>query len=313
MELRMQVANFQTNEDGTMKVSGYVNETGKRSNMLGQAKKFVEVIKPGAFTKAINNKKRDIDFLDEHDSKRILASTRNGSLELYEDERGLFMSATIAPTSWGKDTYTLIDSGILKNMSFGFRSLKDSWKRLESNVYERVVEDLELFEVSVVRVPAYSQSSIAARGIDLIEDVEIPDELEKENRDMEQMLEAIKSLEERFSSLLETVNEIRTAQAEAIEQRKQEDEQRKQEAEQRELAEKEAEEQRAKAKEEEEEAEKNKAKTKTDDDVDEDDDVDDDKDEDDDEEEKKQKRSAATESLSEFRSILNAIKQEEKQ
>jgi len=298
MELRMQLTDLQTNEDGTMKVSGYVNETGKRSRVLGQAKKFVEVISPGAFTRAIMNKKRDIDFLDEHDSKRILASTRNGSLELREDERGLFMSATIAPTSWGKDAYTLIDAGILKNMSFGFRSLKDSWKRASADVYERVVEELELFEVSVVREPAYSQSSIAARGIDLIEDVEIPDELQKENRDMEQVLEALKSLEERFSSLTETVKEMRSAQAEEIELRKKEAE--------------EAEEAEEKAKAEEAEKAKGKKDSKDSKDSEEDEkDEEDEEKEDKEKDEEEQKRSLSNQALSEFRSILNKLKQED--
>ena len=100
------------------------------------------------------------------------------------------MEATIASTSWGKDYYELINSGILRNMSFGFRTIKDSWRSLESNLYERTIEELELFEVSVVKNPAYSQSTIAARGIDLVKEIEIPKEVKtnnqlKEKREME--------------------------------------------------------------------------------------------------------------------------------
>ena len=40
------------------------------------------------------------------------------------------MSATVAPTSWGKDYYELIKSGILKNMSFDSAQLKIHGKRL---------------------------------------------------------------------------------------------------------------------------------------------------------------------------------------
>ncbi|MDA1634010.1 phage major capsid protein [Bacillus cereus] len=180
MELRVQDAELRANTDGTMKVSGYVNKTGQLSNILGVTKRFVEKIAKGAFSRAIQSTSKDIDFLAEHKSKLLLASTRNNSLKLTEDEQGLFMEATITPTSWGKDYYELIDSGILRNMSFGFRTIKDSWKLIESNLYERTIEELELFEVSVVRDPAYSQSTIAARGIDLVEDVEIPAELEKQ-------------------------------------------------------------------------------------------------------------------------------------
>ncbi|MGE7185582.1 phage major capsid protein [Peribacillus sp. NPDC006672] len=174
MELRVQNTELHSIKDGTMTVSGYVNKTGQLSNVLGVSKKFVEKITKGAFQRAINKAAHDIDFLAEHNSKLILASTKNDSLKLLEDNEGLYMEATITPTSWGKDYYELINSGIFKNMSFGFRTVKDSWKSNGVGLFERTIEELELFEVSVVKDPAYSQSSIAARGIDLLEDVEIP-------------------------------------------------------------------------------------------------------------------------------------------
>ncbi|AXN39621.1 HK97 family phage prohead protease [Peribacillus butanolivorans] len=180
MELRVQDSELCANSDGSLTVSGYVNKTGQLSEILGVTKRFKEKIARGAFSRAIQSAKRDVDFLAEHKGDLILASTRNGSLQLNEDEQGLFMSAKVTPTSWGKDYYELINSGILRNMSFGFRTIKDSWKQIESNLYERTIEELELFEVSVVKNPAYSQSTIAARGIDLVEDVEIPVEPEVE-------------------------------------------------------------------------------------------------------------------------------------
>ncbi|WHS73263.1 HK97 family phage prohead protease [Bacillus cereus] len=182
MELRVAVSDLCTNTDGTMTVSGYVNETGQLSNVLGVTKRFVEKIAKGAFSRAIQSAQKDIDFLAEHKGDLILASTRNGSLQLKEDNKGLHMEATIAPTSWGKDYYELINSGILRNMSFGFRAIKDSWRLLETNLYERTIEELELFEVSVVKNPAYSQSTIAARGIDLVNDIEIPKEVKTNNQ-----------------------------------------------------------------------------------------------------------------------------------
>jgi HK97 family phage prohead protease len=139
--------------------------------MLGKGQKFKEVITRGAWQRAID-KSKEIHFLAEHDKSKILASTRNGSLELQEDDEGLYMSATISPTSWGKDYHQLIKDGILQNMSFGFRSVKDSWRNLGDH-FERTVSELDLFEVSVVRDPAYASSSISARGIDLVED-EVP-------------------------------------------------------------------------------------------------------------------------------------------
>lgn len=228
MELRVQSSELVSNDDGTMTVSGYVNKTGKLSNILGQTKRFKEKISKGAFSLAIQNATRDIDFLAEHNGKLILASTRNSSLQLREDEQGLFMSATISPTSWGKDYYQLIKDGILQNMSFGFRTVKDSWKLIEPGLYERTIDQLELFEVSVVRDPAYSQSTIAARGIDLVEDVEIPAEIEEENREMEnklnEILEELRSAKEQIETLAAEVRELKTPEVKDQEPEEQEKE-----------------------------------------------------------------------------------------
>ncbi|WP_368906738.1 phage major capsid protein [Bacillus wiedmannii] len=200
MELRVNRTNIEANEDGSMTVSGYVNKTEQFSEMLGRNEKFKEKISRGAFKRAIE-KAKEIHFLAEHDGEKILSSTRNGSLELSEDANGLYMSAIITPTSWGKDYYELIKSGILKNMSFGFRSIKDSWKKVEG-YFERIVHELELFEVSVVKDPAYSQSSISARGIDIVEDVEVPSEVKRKMvRNIQQM--SRKALIELRNDLLE--------------------------------------------------------------------------------------------------------------
>ncbi|UAK16119.1 phage major capsid protein [Sporolactobacillus terrae] len=171
-KIEIRASEVELQSDG-MKVSGYVNLTNQLSEPLGSVKKFREKIAKGAFQRAIDNAKRDIDFLLGHDSKAILASTRNNSLTLREDSEGLFMSANIEPTTFGEDTFKLIKSGILKNCSFGFRSLKDSWSQVNGEVI-RTVSEMELVEVSVVRDPAYSQSTIAARGIDLVTDLEVP-------------------------------------------------------------------------------------------------------------------------------------------
>ncbi|MBK0009888.1 HK97 family phage prohead protease [Bacillus sp. S35] len=182
-ELRFEDMNLKSNDEDKLTVSGYVNKTGQWSQTLGQRKKFVERILPGAFRKALENG-NEIHFLAEHNNDKILSSTRNGSLTLREDENGLYMEAEISPTSYGRDYHTLIRDGIIKNMSFGMAVLKDSWDKLSDGTYQRSISDLALFEVSAVRSPAYVQSTIAARSIEVIEDVEIPEEKKAEQREL---------------------------------------------------------------------------------------------------------------------------------
>jgi HK97 family phage prohead protease len=204
MELRTQSIDIRSNDDDSLTVSGYVNKTNQLSETLGAAKRFREKIEPGVFKRAIQRAK-DIHFFAEHNKDRILASTKNGSLTLREDNQGLYMEATISPTSWGKDYYQLIKDGIISNMSFGFRTIADSWEK-QGNENIRTIKDMDLFEVSAVRDPAYSQSSIAARSIE-VDEVDVP-EIEEEKRVVEKIE---KPLAIRVSEQMRFVHSLREA------------------------------------------------------------------------------------------------------
>lgn len=213
MEVRFQ--NMDVTTDGqSLKVAGYVNKTGQWSETLGTRKKFVERIMPGAFKKALQNG-NEIHFLAEHDNAKILSTTRNGSLTLREDENGLFMEATISPTSWGKDYHQLITDGIIRNMSFGMQVVKDKWDKLADGTYQRSISDIVLAEVSAVRNPAYVQSTIAARSIEVVEDVEVPDE-EKRELTIQEQLEAKKNHLKMTQNLIEWGDTSLTKEAEKL-------------------------------------------------------------------------------------------------
>lgn len=213
-KLEVRLINSSLNvEDDSLVVEGLVNETEKWSHVLGVRKKFRERICRGAFAKAIDANPR-IDFLCEHDANKLLATTENNSLQLWEDEQGLKMRAIICPTSYGKDIYELMKSNIVNHMSFGFRVLSDKWKKLSNGIHERTVEELELLEVSVVRNPAYPQSAIAARGMELVEDVDIPDCIEDEERTEQDMNETIaQELRTLISKVEELANEVKNLKA----------------------------------------------------------------------------------------------------
>lgn len=50
-------------------------------------------------------------------------------------------------------------------VSFGFRALQDTWNKV-TNMYHRVVEKMELFEISLVENPAYGSSFAECRSLD---------------------------------------------------------------------------------------------------------------------------------------------------
>jgi len=125
---------------------------------------FTEIVKPGAFKRSLQSRNRMM-LLWNHDTSNPLASTRNGSLQLTEDERGLKVTATLPQTSLGNDIAVLVRDGVIDAMSFGFSVRKDSWSQ---DGQTRYLEDVSLYEVSLVSTPAYEQTSgtVSVRSTD---------------------------------------------------------------------------------------------------------------------------------------------------
>ena len=124
---------------------------------------FSEVIEAGAFTRALNEG-QDVRALVEHDPARIIGRTKNNTLELREDEKGLFTRIELPDTSVGRDLAALVERGDIDAMSFGFTVRSDRWERSEGkNV--RYIEDVDLFDISAVSFPAYPDTEIALRSM----------------------------------------------------------------------------------------------------------------------------------------------------
>lgn len=142
-------------------LQGYVNVTSRESRVLPSPRgQFVEEILPKTFERALN-KGQNVDLLYNHDKSRKLGSTQEGNLSLMEDNIGLRATATITDT----EIMDKAKKGELRGWSFGFQALKDSWKQRDDGMQKRSVEELNLFEVSVLdKTPAYVATSIESRN-----------------------------------------------------------------------------------------------------------------------------------------------------
>ena len=127
--------------------SGYASVFNQPSQPLP----FIEYVKPGAFKRSLQSRNRMM-LLWNHDTSNPLASTRNGSLQLTEDNVGLKVTATLPDTTLGRDIAELVRTGVIDSMSFGFSVKKDSWS---GDGQTRFLEDVTLYEVSLVSTPAY--------------------------------------------------------------------------------------------------------------------------------------------------------------
>lgn len=127
---------------------------------------FIERIKRGAFTRSLKSR-NNIFFYWNHDSGQVLGSTRAGSLQLEEDDRGLKVRAQLPNTTLGRDVAELVRTGVIDSLSFGFSTVKDSW---DESGNRRTLEAVRLHEVSLTPVPAYegTAGSASVRGLDKI-------------------------------------------------------------------------------------------------------------------------------------------------
>lgn len=153
------------NTENKMIIEGIVNVVGQKSKVIWG--EFQEIIAKGTFERAINRSienNKDIFLLFNHNSNSLMASMKSGTLQLEEQEEGLWMRAELPATQLNKDCYELIKSNILREFSFGFWGVEDEWAYDENNMRIRTITDLNLEEISLVSVGAYNNTNVQARS-----------------------------------------------------------------------------------------------------------------------------------------------------
>lgn len=146
-------------DTGEIKVAGYAAVFGEETNIGGM---FTESIQRGAFKDAI--KRDDVVFLINHEGLP-LARTRSGTLKLAEDERGLYMEAMLDQSD--PDVRSIVPKmkrGDLDKMSFAFRPVRQMWDD-STPIPRRVIQEAQLFDVSIVTTPAYDGTEIGLRSL----------------------------------------------------------------------------------------------------------------------------------------------------
>lgn len=144
------------------KIRGYAAVFGQRSEDMGG---WFEVIKRGAFGESLKNG-ADVRALVEHESRAIIGRNTAGTLGLKEDKTGLSVEIDPPDTTAGRDVMESIKRGDLTGMSFSFRKIDDKWETKDGDEV-RTLEKVELFDVSVVAYPAYPDTSVALRSLEL--------------------------------------------------------------------------------------------------------------------------------------------------
>lgn len=144
-------------------LDGYVNAVDRYSRPIRSVDgSFVEKILPKVFQRALD-RADNVDLLLDHNKNRKLGSTKDGNLQLFEDNIGLRAICKVTDA----EVIEKAKNDELRGWSFGFYSNKDSWNEPEGEIKKRAVEDLDITEVSIIddkMIPIYIGTSIEKRG-----------------------------------------------------------------------------------------------------------------------------------------------------
>jgi hypothetical protein len=123
---------------------------------------FLESVAKGAFKKTL--RESDVPFVFNHDDATVMARTSANNLRLSEDDSGLYVEATLDERDDDvRQLVTKIENGNVSGMSFAFRAIKDDWDEAPDPP-ERILREVELFDVSPVTQPAYAGTDASIRA-----------------------------------------------------------------------------------------------------------------------------------------------------
>ena len=127
---------------------------------------FVEVVHKGFFDEVLED---DVVAMWEHNSEYPLAAVRNKTLTLKIEDKGVRYSFAPTETTYSRDLYTNIKTGLVDQSSFGFMVKRDggqTWEeREDGTVVRHLIRASKWIDVSPVTHAYYPQTSVVARSI----------------------------------------------------------------------------------------------------------------------------------------------------
>ena len=184
------------NEDNKMEIKGYAAVYDSPETYA-----YTELIAKGAFDESDMS---DVVLRYNHnDSFMVLARTRNKSLDLKVDDKGLFMDATLQDDiTEHRNIYNAIKSGLIDKQSFAFTVEEDEY---DYETDTRTITKIgKVFDVSVVDQPFYNDTdvSLASKNDDFMaRREELRKEYEKEQEEKARKEQLEKAKQELLSKL----------------------------------------------------------------------------------------------------------------
>ena len=161
-QMRSVASEFKTREDGEeLRIEGYFAVFNSNYEIWPGAS---ESVAPGAFSNTLGG---DVRALIDHETMYVLGRNSAGTLELREDNHGLWGSVLINPNDQdAMNLYARVQRGDVDQCSFGFDILDEETEYRDNGDVHWTIKEVKLYEVSVCTFPAYAETSVQARKDD---------------------------------------------------------------------------------------------------------------------------------------------------
>lgn len=125
---------------------------------------YKEEVQPGASKSSLDKVHRDdIAGLNSHLSHLVLGSTKAGTMELREDNIGLYGEIDPPNNTYANDLMVSLERGDIDSASFGFYYVTTTW-RLQDDWDILEVRDMDIIELTVCKFPAFKATQIGIRS-----------------------------------------------------------------------------------------------------------------------------------------------------
>lgn len=137
-------------------VEGYFSTYDKTPDSYG------DIIEPGAFTETFEKREKSghpFPLCFNHDFSAVIGAAKS----VKDTEKGPFISADFLDTALAQDVRKMLQSGAIYQFSFAYdilKARKPTAEEYKAGVTGLVLTKLEVFEISVVTVPA-NQNAVA--------------------------------------------------------------------------------------------------------------------------------------------------------
>lgn len=178
------------NDSEKMIVEGYASTFNEEYELYsynddGINYRFYEKVDPHAFDECDMS---DVIMQYDHEG-RVLARTRNNTLQITTDEHGLKVRADLSKSALGRGLYEDIKNGIVDRMSFGFTITGDTNGKEHTDDGMKFLRTItkvgKLYDVSAVSFPANEGTEISARNyINGLIDAEKAERLERAEKEL---------------------------------------------------------------------------------------------------------------------------------